>query len=159
MQSSFFFRVYSYEAHYSSFHRNTCLECRRTFPSNFLLDLHILENHDVLFELMSNAKYTVNIILWYSIVSVKISTIYDLIVMQLCRCISCHVEPLLIGKMLLNSVQLNSLGLYLCLAYIVTHAGPQSVPTYFHLDCSHLYSTGASSRAAQISSRMIMSER
>ena len=50
----------SYEAHYSSFHRNTCLECHRTFPSNFLLDLHILENHDVLFKLMSNAKYTVN---------------------------------------------------------------------------------------------------
>ena len=53
--------LYSYEAHYSSFHRNICLECNRTFPSNFLLDLHILENHDVLFKLMSNAKYTVNI--------------------------------------------------------------------------------------------------
>ena len=53
-----FTSVASYEAHYSSFHRNTCLECHRTFPSNFLLDLHILENHDVLFKLMSNAKYT-----------------------------------------------------------------------------------------------------
>jgi hypothetical protein len=51
--------MYSYEAHYGSFHRNICLECHRSFPSNFLLDLHILENHDVLFKLMSNAKYTV----------------------------------------------------------------------------------------------------
>ncbi|XP_046852159.1 zinc finger protein 511-like [Xenia sp. Carnegie-2017] len=50
--------VASYEAHYNSYHRNTCAECRRTFPSNFLLDLHILENHDVLFKLMLNAKYT-----------------------------------------------------------------------------------------------------
>ncbi|XP_028401327.1 zinc finger protein 511-like isoform X2 [Dendronephthya gigantea] len=53
-----FHNVDSYEAHYDSYHRNICLECRRTFPSNFLLELHILENHDVLFKLMSNAKYT-----------------------------------------------------------------------------------------------------
>ncbi|CAB4024812.1 Zinc finger 511, partial [Paramuricea clavata] len=53
-----FTSVASYEAHYGSFHRNICLECHRSFPSNFLLDLHILENHDVLFKLMSNAKYT-----------------------------------------------------------------------------------------------------
>lgn len=51
-----FLTLANYEAHYNSLHRNTCQKCSRTFPSNFLLDLHIMESHDVLFKL-SHAKY------------------------------------------------------------------------------------------------------
>lgn len=35
-----------YEAHYNSFHTNRCLECRKNFPSQHLLDVHIEECHD-----------------------------------------------------------------------------------------------------------------
>ena len=43
------FKSYSeYEKHYSSFHTNRCLECRRNFPSDHLLGLHIEEWHDPL---------------------------------------------------------------------------------------------------------------
>ncbi|VUC28299.1 unnamed protein product [Clonostachys rosea] len=37
-----------YETHYSKFHTNRCLECRRNFPSQHLLGLHIEEFHDPL---------------------------------------------------------------------------------------------------------------
>lgn len=43
------FRTYpEYEAHYHSFHFNRCLECRKNFPSNHLLGVHIEECHDPL---------------------------------------------------------------------------------------------------------------
>ena len=43
------FRSYSeYEKHYSSFHTNRCLECRKNFPSDHFLGLHIEEWHDPL---------------------------------------------------------------------------------------------------------------
>lgn len=35
-----------YEAHYNSFHTNRCLECRKNFPSQHLLGVHIEECHD-----------------------------------------------------------------------------------------------------------------
>lgn len=41
------FSTYSeYESHYNSTHTNRCLECRKNFPSAYLLGLHIEENHD-----------------------------------------------------------------------------------------------------------------
>ncbi|KFH48006.1 Zinc finger protein-like protein [Hapsidospora chrysogenum ATCC 11550] len=43
------FRTYSeYEAHYNKFHTNRCLECRKNFPSEHLLGIHIEECHDPL---------------------------------------------------------------------------------------------------------------
>ncbi|CEJ89265.1 hypothetical protein VHEMI05118 [[Torrubiella] hemipterigena] len=43
------FRTYpEYEAHYHSFHLNRCIECRKNFPSNHLLGVHIEECHDPL---------------------------------------------------------------------------------------------------------------
>jgi hypothetical protein len=43
------FKSYSeYEKHYNSFHTNRCHECRRNFPSDHLLGLHIEEWHDPL---------------------------------------------------------------------------------------------------------------
>ncbi|OAA74585.1 C2H2 type zinc finger domain-containing protein [Akanthomyces lecanii RCEF 1005] len=36
----------AYETHYSSFHTNRCMACRRNFPSQHLLGVHIEETHD-----------------------------------------------------------------------------------------------------------------
>ncbi|KAG5965986.1 hypothetical protein E4U57_003341 [Claviceps arundinis] len=37
-----------YESHYARFHTNRCLECRKNFPSEHLLSVHIEEWHDPL---------------------------------------------------------------------------------------------------------------
>lgn len=37
-----------YEIHYNKSHVNRCLECRRNFPTEHFLNLHIEENHDAL---------------------------------------------------------------------------------------------------------------
>ncbi|QSZ35619.1 hypothetical protein DSL72_008489 [Monilinia vaccinii-corymbosi] len=37
-----------YEVHYKQSHMNRCLECRKNFPSERFLNLHIEENHDAL---------------------------------------------------------------------------------------------------------------
>lgn len=43
------FRSYQeYESHYIMFHTNQCLECRKNFPSQHLLGVHIEECHDPL---------------------------------------------------------------------------------------------------------------
>ncbi|KAH0494219.1 hypothetical protein TgHK011_000847 [Trichoderma gracile] len=43
------FRYYGdYEAHYHKFHTNRCIECRKNFPTNHLLEIHIEECHDPL---------------------------------------------------------------------------------------------------------------
>lgn len=39
-----------FEIHYSKFHANRCSECRRNFPTEHFLGLHIEENHDPLNE-------------------------------------------------------------------------------------------------------------
>ncbi|XP_054716636.1 zinc finger protein 511-like [Uloborus diversus] len=38
--------VHEYEIHYRSAHRLVCSECKKTFPSYNLLDIHIQERHD-----------------------------------------------------------------------------------------------------------------
>lgn len=35
-----------YESHYHASHTNCCRDCKRNFPSNHFLDLHLAENHD-----------------------------------------------------------------------------------------------------------------
>lgn len=40
-----------YESHYIKAHTNRCLDCRKTFPSSHILDLHINEFHNALTEL------------------------------------------------------------------------------------------------------------
>ncbi|TVY26138.1 Zinc finger protein [Lachnellula hyalina] len=37
-----------YEVHYNKTHLNRCLECRKNFPTEHFLNLHIEENHDAL---------------------------------------------------------------------------------------------------------------
>lgn len=51
--SQVFDTLESYEHHYNSLHRNVCATCKRSFPSSRLLDIHILEWHDSLFEIMA----------------------------------------------------------------------------------------------------------
>ncbi|XP_061468664.1 zinc finger protein 511 isoform X2 [Rhineura floridana] len=43
----------SFEHHYNLLHRSVCSSCRRSFPSAHLLELHVLEWHDSLFQLMA----------------------------------------------------------------------------------------------------------
>lgn len=45
-----------YEHHYHTQHRNTCSFCKRAFPSGHLLDIHILEWHDSLFQVLSEKQ-------------------------------------------------------------------------------------------------------
>uniref|UniRef100_W5ULN0 Zinc finger protein 511 n=1 Tax=Ictalurus punctatus TaxID=7998 RepID=W5ULN0_ICTPU len=45
-----------YEHHYNSLHRHVCSSCKRSFPSNRLLDIHILEWHDSLFKVMADRE-------------------------------------------------------------------------------------------------------
>ncbi|KAL9489408.1 hypothetical protein ACSS6W_001685 [Trichoderma asperelloides] len=43
------FRFYDeYETHYHNFHTNRCIECRKNFPTDHLLNVHIEECHDPL---------------------------------------------------------------------------------------------------------------
>ncbi len=37
-----------YDVHYAKTHTNRCLECRKNFPTEHFLNLHIEENHDAL---------------------------------------------------------------------------------------------------------------
>nr|XP_056707044.1 zinc finger protein 511 [Euleptes europaea] len=46
----------SYEHHYDLLHRNVCAACKRSFPSAHLLDLHLLEWHDSLFQVMAEKQ-------------------------------------------------------------------------------------------------------
>ncbi|XP_070288245.1 zinc finger protein 511 isoform X2 [Myotis yumanensis] len=45
-----------YEHHYHTLHRNVCSFCKRAFPSGHLLDVHILEWHDSLFQVLSERQ-------------------------------------------------------------------------------------------------------
>ncbi|TRY55404.1 hypothetical protein DNTS_034420 [Danionella cerebrum] len=45
-----------YEHHYNSLHRNVCSNCKRSFPSNRLLEIHILEWHDSLFQVLAEKQ-------------------------------------------------------------------------------------------------------
>lgn len=45
-----------YESHYNSCHRNVCQTCHRILPSAHLLDLHILETHDVMFTILAEKQ-------------------------------------------------------------------------------------------------------
>jgi len=45
-----------YEMHYNTLHRYVCSSCRRCFPTQHLLDLHLDEWHDAMFELKSTSQ-------------------------------------------------------------------------------------------------------
>ncbi|XP_043827517.1 zinc finger protein 511-like [Dromiciops gliroides] len=45
-----------YEHHYRALHTHVCSRCRRSFPSGRLLDLHLLEWHDALFQLLAERQ-------------------------------------------------------------------------------------------------------
>ncbi|CAL1548755.1 unnamed protein product [Lymnaea stagnalis] len=48
-----FTSVAKYESHYHNSHNFKCATCKRTFVSNFLLDIHLQENHDSYFQILS----------------------------------------------------------------------------------------------------------
>jgi len=45
-----------YEVHYNTLHRYVCSFCHCHFPTQHLLDLHLLEWHDAMFELQSSSQ-------------------------------------------------------------------------------------------------------
>ena len=45
-----------YEHHYHTLHGNVCSYCKRAFPSAHLLDTHILEWHDSLFQILAERQ-------------------------------------------------------------------------------------------------------
>ncbi|GFO26624.1 Zinc finger protein 511 [Plakobranchus ocellatus] len=51
--SAHFTSLASYESHYHTSHNFVCHMCRRTFVSNFFLDVHLEENHDSYFQILS----------------------------------------------------------------------------------------------------------
>jgi len=51
-----FHSVREYEVHYNSLHRHVCNECKKLFPTNHLLEIHTLEVHDVLFQMMAEKQ-------------------------------------------------------------------------------------------------------
>ena len=40
------------EAHYAAKHRHSCSVCHKSLPSNHLLELHVMENHDSFFQVL-----------------------------------------------------------------------------------------------------------
>jgi len=52
--TSQFSSVSAYESHYHTCHHFTCATCRRVFSSDFMLDVHIQENHDSYFDILSS---------------------------------------------------------------------------------------------------------
>ncbi|KAJ8250772.1 hypothetical protein COCON_G00226940 [Conger conger] len=54
--SQLFDTLEGYEHHYSALHRHVCSGCRRSFPSDRLLDIHILEWHDSFFQIMAEKQ-------------------------------------------------------------------------------------------------------
>ncbi|XP_015721672.1 zinc finger protein 511 [Coturnix japonica] len=54
--SQVFDTLEGYEHHYNVLHRNVCSFCRRSFPSGHLLDIHISEWHDSLFQIMAEKQ-------------------------------------------------------------------------------------------------------
>lgn len=63
--------VEGYEHHYNSLHRHVCSSCKRSFPSNRLLDIHILEWHDSLFQVMAERECMVMSIAEMSMIIMK----------------------------------------------------------------------------------------
>lgn len=51
-----FQQLHECESHYNSVHRHSCSVCHRSLPSSHLLDLHIAENHDSFFSVLSEKK-------------------------------------------------------------------------------------------------------
>ncbi|XP_020902548.1 zinc finger protein 511 isoform X2 [Exaiptasia diaphana] len=55
--NQYFVNIKKYEVHYRGCHWNSCRFCRKSFQTSFLLDLHILENHDTLFQMIATKKF------------------------------------------------------------------------------------------------------
>lgn len=52
-----------YEVHYNKYHTNRCLECRKNFPSDHLLTVHIEECHDPLVAIKRDkGEHTVSVL-------------------------------------------------------------------------------------------------
>jgi len=48
--------VAAFQRHYQQWHRHTCIQCKKAFPTDHLLELHIEESHDPFFEIQESKK-------------------------------------------------------------------------------------------------------
>jgi hypothetical protein len=80
------FQSYSeFEAHYNSFHTNRCHECRKNFPSEHLLGVHIEECHDPLVIVRrEKGEHTVCLHFFWPLILARPSS-DTFIVLMLCR--------------------------------------------------------------------------
>lgn len=69
-QTLLFSSYEEYEVHYNKTHVNRCIECRKNFPTEHFLNLHIEENHDALISVKrERGEKTVRIcILWRTVI-------------------------------------------------------------------------------------------
>ena len=56
--------------HYNTLHRYVCSSCRRCLPTQHLLDLHLVEWHDAMFELQSASQKMVRFVHLQEVVSI-----------------------------------------------------------------------------------------
>lgn len=52
-----FDNVRDFESHYALKHRNVCLECKEALPTSYLLELHLNESHNPIFDARSGPKF------------------------------------------------------------------------------------------------------
>ena len=88
--------ICSYQDHYALNHRHRCCECRRYFTTLHLLELHVLEWHDTLFDLLARKQDMVG---WLSTLRVVMCSVW-LFLMGRCVC-SLSVLWIDVGKSLL----------------------------------------------------------
>ncbi|XP_023323226.1 uncharacterized protein LOC111697435 [Eurytemora carolleeae] len=51
-----FKQLYQCEQHYNAAHKHSCSVCKKSLPSNHLLELHLQENHDSFFSVLAEKK-------------------------------------------------------------------------------------------------------
>jgi hypothetical protein len=65
-QTLLFASYEEYEVHYNKIHVNRCMECRKNFPTEHFLNIHIEENHDALIGVRrERGEKTVSIHIFY----------------------------------------------------------------------------------------------
>lgn len=70
--SSKFNDLFSYEQHYNTVHRLECSFCRKNFITKKILEIHILENHDTLFEFLAKKKNMVRCVYYVYFFSMNV---------------------------------------------------------------------------------------
>jgi len=55
-----FLQLIDSEAHYNAVHKHSCSICKKSFPTGYLLELHVTEMHDSFFKVRGKNVYFLN---------------------------------------------------------------------------------------------------